>query len=128
MINRSAYKTDDDKIKDLMFKLLYFKRDYFIGDNGNKINENIRKTYNNILYNWRRNYVYDEDDLNNQLGLFKKMEDLMNGGRMKFFKQSCKMKIMKIMKIKNKKKRKKTKSKKIKSFKISEDNDENSKY
>jgi hypothetical protein len=39
----------------------------------------------NMLYNCWKTYVHDEDELNNQLTLFKKIEDLMNGGRMKIF-------------------------------------------
>jgi hypothetical protein len=33
MNNRSAYKTNEDKIKELKFKLWYFKGDNFIRDN-----------------------------------------------------------------------------------------------
>jgi hypothetical protein len=77
MINRSAYKINDVKIKDLKLKLLYLKGDDFIRDNGDKINENTRKLYDNMFYNCRKAYISD-DELNNQVSLFKKIEDLMN--------------------------------------------------
>jgi hypothetical protein len=54
MNNRSAYKTDDDKIKELKFKLWYFKGDDFISYNRDKINENTRKIYDNMLYNCKK--------------------------------------------------------------------------
>jgi hypothetical protein len=57
MNNRSGYKTDDDKIKELKFKLWYFKGDDFIRDNGEKINENTRRFYDNMLYSWEKNMI-----------------------------------------------------------------------
>jgi hypothetical protein len=53
--------------------LWYFKENDFIrDDNGDKINENTRKIYDNMLYYCRKAYIYDEDELKNQVGLFRK--------------------------------------------------------
>jgi hypothetical protein len=41
MNNHSTYKADDDKIKELKFKLWYFKGDDFIRDNGDEYKKNL---------------------------------------------------------------------------------------
>jgi hypothetical protein len=76
MNNRSAYRTDDDKIKELKFKLLYLKRDDFIYDNGDEINENTRKTYDNILYNCEDNDNDEDDNENSNVYGFNKIQNI----------------------------------------------------
>jgi hypothetical protein len=58
MHNRSVYKTNDDKFKELKFKLWYFKGDDFIRDIEDKINNTTRKFYDNILYNCKKKDIF----------------------------------------------------------------------
>jgi hypothetical protein len=95
----------------------------FIRENGEKINEEIRKAYENLLYNWKKDYVYDVIDFNYQLALCKK-----SGRHNEWWKNEDFQTIMQNENNENNenikhKEKKKIKEKKIKFFKISEDND-----